>query len=390
MNYSFQNKKIAIFGAGIVGKIILNILEKKNIKIDCFFDNFIEEGTYVDGVIVHNFKTYRGELNYLYIISVQNIELIINQLYELEQCEFITINKIIEKKDLKNYLYLNTNDYKNLELSYYIHKNYSEKEKLNLNTLDLVITEKCSLKCKECSNLMQYYENPINYSLEILKKWVDVVANIYDEIYEVRIIGGEPFINKAIGNIINYLSLKKNIIRIVIFTNGTIIPNKKDLDIIKKKDVLVSISDYGILSNKINDLKKIFQDEDIKYDCKKIDEWVSCSSFFKHKRSLEQLKNVYKNCCAKNLATLLNGKIYPCPFIANAMNLKAIPKIANDFVSIENNSDFNSIKKSIIKNLTNKDFLESCDFCKGRPYFPEKTIPPHEQIKNKIKYEIIT
>ena len=68
MNYSFQNKKIAIFGAGIVGKIILNILEKKNIKIDCFFDNFIEEGTYVDGVIVHNFKTYRGELNYLYII----------------------------------------------------------------------------------------------------------------------------------------------------------------------------------------------------------------------------------------------------------------------------------------------------------------------------------
>ena len=73
---------------------------------------------------------------------------------------------------------------------------------------------------------------------------------------------------------------------------------------------MVSISDYGILSNKINDLKKIFQDEDIKYDCKKIDEWVSCSSFFKHKRSLEQLKNVYKNCCAKNLATLLNGKIY--------------------------------------------------------------------------------
>ncbi len=28
---------------------------------------------------------------------------------------------------------------------------------LNVKHLDLVLTEKCSLKCKDCSNLMQYY-----------------------------------------------------------------------------------------------------------------------------------------------------------------------------------------------------------------------------------------
>ena len=33
---------------------------------------------------------------------------------------------------------------------------------LNLNSLDIVLTEKCSLKCKHCSNLMQYYEKPID------------------------------------------------------------------------------------------------------------------------------------------------------------------------------------------------------------------------------------
>ena len=40
-----------------------------------------------------------------------------------------------------------------------------------------MITEKCSMKCKDCSNLMQYYENPINSDLNLLLKSIDKVMN---------------------------------------------------------------------------------------------------------------------------------------------------------------------------------------------------------------------
>ena len=43
-------------------------------------------------------------------------------------------------------------------------------QKLNIKYIDIMITEKCSLKCKDCSNLMQYYQKPVNSDLNILIK----------------------------------------------------------------------------------------------------------------------------------------------------------------------------------------------------------------------------
>ena len=43
-------------------------------------------------------------------------------------------------------------------------------DKLNLKTIDIQVTERCSLKCKDCSNLMQYYERPQNSEINVLFK----------------------------------------------------------------------------------------------------------------------------------------------------------------------------------------------------------------------------
>ena len=53
--------------------------------------------------------------------------------------------------------------------------------------MDVVITERCSLKCKDCANLMQYYEKPQNSDLEILFKSLDRMMECVDQIYEFRV-----------------------------------------------------------------------------------------------------------------------------------------------------------------------------------------------------------
>ena len=45
---------------------------------------------------------------------------------------------------------------------------YLKSNHLSLKTLDVQITERCSLKCKDCSNLMQYYTKPQNAEMEDL------------------------------------------------------------------------------------------------------------------------------------------------------------------------------------------------------------------------------
>ena len=46
------------------------------------------------------------------------------------------------------------------------------KDKLRVKHLDLVLTEKCSLKCKDCSNLMQYYSRQKDSEIHLLFKSV--------------------------------------------------------------------------------------------------------------------------------------------------------------------------------------------------------------------------
>ena len=94
-----------------------------------------------------------------------------------------------------------------------------QKEVLKVNSIDLVLTEKCSLKCKDCANLMQYYAKPIDEDYEQLTSSLDQFMNTIDYVREIRIIGGEPLIYKKIDLIVKQLLTYKNFDKIYVYTN---------------------------------------------------------------------------------------------------------------------------------------------------------------------------
>ena len=67
---------------------------------------------------------------------------------------------------------------------------------------------------------------------------------------------------------------------------------------------------------------------------------------------------------------MLNGKLFTCPFIANARNLKAIPDNKADYVDLL--SGDTNIKSKIRKLVKMKNFFPGCDYCDGRPHDPTK------------------
>ena len=77
---------------------------------------------------------------------------------------------------------------------------------------------------------------------------------------------------------------------------------------------------------------------------------------------------MFKECCAKQFYTLLSGKLYTCPFISNAYELKAIPDSPMDYVDLlENNQNLRGKIKRLVKM---EKFIPGCDYCDGRPYDP--------------------
>ena len=88
------------------------------------------------------------------------------------------------------------------------HEVYFDEDKTYLRSLDVMITTKCSLKCESCSNLMQYYKNPLDSEYEQILNSLDIISKNVDEISEFRVIGGEPFMNKKWAEIVYTIALR--------------------------------------------------------------------------------------------------------------------------------------------------------------------------------------
>lgn len=124
-----------------------------------------------------------------------------------------------------------------------------------LEGLDVVITEKCSLRCKECSNLMQYFENPVDTDYSLCIQSLDLLLTNISYVREVNILGGEPFCNRMWIDYVDWVSKYHNIGNILIYTNATICPKDEDLQRLKDKRIVFLISDYGKVSINLQKLR---------------------------------------------------------------------------------------------------------------------------------------
>jgi hypothetical protein len=237
---------------------------------------------------------------------------------------------------------------------------------------------------------MQYYKKPRDCDTKDLLKSIDRFCALIDEVNEFRIIGGEPFMNREFHLLTDKIINEPKVKKIVFYTNGTIIPNSTQLKSLMNKKVLIIITDYGALSKNIEGLTQTLRQKHIAFYAQKAHGWTDCSGITKHNRSSAQNTEIFRNCCAKNTVTLSEGKLYRCPFSANADRLLAVPRQENDFVDIlywKKGSEGIDEKRREIKDLLlNKHFLKVCDYCTGRSFMASE-IAPAVQTRAPLEYE---
>jgi sulfatase maturation enzyme AslB (radical SAM superfamily) len=251
------------------------------------------------------------------------------------------------------------------------HDGYLNADRLFIRSIDLIITERCSLRCRDCSNLMQYYQRPKDCDINMLLKSIDVFCAVVDEIMDFRAIGGDTFMSKDWPIIVERLIDEPKAKRVVLYTNGTIIPNEKYIPSLKSNKVLVIITDYGSLSRKLSGLKQMLEKNKIAYYILKVTEWLDCSAITPHNRSDEQNRQIYKKCCAKNMLTLSDGKLFRCPYAANAARLRAVPDYKDDYIDLFQQplgkTGIPETRNKVRNYILHKDYLKTCDYCNGRP-----------------------
>jgi len=373
---------IVIFGTKKVGSLTYHALKNAGIKVDYFCDDAEEalnKKSIFDIPIIssNELKKLNPELNifigawvvYQILIQLKKLKIknVHNSVNLFKNTDFSKIDTGMSTHEIRRRVDIYKAECNTLTKE--------ESSAVKVKYVDITVTEACSMKCESCSNLMQYYLTPKNSDTDLLFKSVDKLMKVVDTIYEFRVVGGEPFINKQIGKVINRLLEYKTIKEIVIYTNATIIPKGENFDCLKNDRVFVEITDYGNLSRKKDELIKLLEENNIRYTSI-VPVWTDSGKLRYQNASEEELIEKFNNCCMIDKTTILNGKLYRCPFSANAHNLNAIPQNKDDVVDLGDDSkSIDEIKVAVDQLHRNKKYLEACKHCNGRDHLAPKIKP---------------
>ena len=370
-NLKLQGSPVVIVAAVGESEAIANACKENGIVVSAICDNIQAKSQepFCGYEVIHTPTLPEKFPKARFIIASQHIQDCVEQLTSLGYDEFYSPLELLENYDVEKYTHQMSNLYLQARITVCkkSHKAYlGDNQKIYMRSIDLMITTKCSLKCESCSNLMQYFEKPKNYEFQSILDSLNIINANVDEIAEFRLIGGEPLMNTGWDQIVIDISDKFPDREIFIYTNGTIAPKDHKLEPLRGRKVNFIISEYGHLSRNLAKLKQQLDTHSLNYVSEAAEHWIDCSRVKHHKRAPAELKEVFKQCCVKYLYTLLDGKLYRCPFIANAAALNAIPDNPYNYVDLlSNTKDVEQEIKNLVKVAK---FFPGCDFCDGRPY----------------------
>lgn len=380
--------EVWIYGCGLAGQWLVSQFGSRGKKVRGFIDTDEKKsGKLISGQTVHQPKDVFGQRglakkNALIVISVIDIKDVLDLLHCLDSKinyvplgKHITIDskKMVENSEPEHFL-----SYA-LSAVEECHKGFLDPERLFLRSVDLIITERCSLKCRDCSNLMQYYSSPKNLSFEEIVQDFDRLMAGVDHVFEIRLIGGEPFMNKDIYRVLEHIITTPNISRVVIYTNAMVPINSKHAALLRNKRIVFSITNYGELGKKTSEVISQIEDLGITYRQGPPVNWTDSGTILSKKISAASAQDLFEKCCGKNLLTLSDGKLYRCPFAANGERLAAFSSEDGSGVSLS------ARKLEIKKYVSDRQHIAACKYCKGRS-FDSPEIIPAVQVKSPIDY----
>lgn len=382
-NKNLKNKDIIVFGLGRLGKRVVDFALSRDYNIIEIWDNYSKVNKYRGINVCKPHNNMDKNLPVIISAYVSKVdEIFIKQAINLGYTNILDFGElfVLEKLSYEEY-----NQFVNNIQRFRIKKTYSNKENIfSLPHIEIPITEKCTLRCKECADMMQYFKNPKDLDLNEHLQDVKALLSSVDYIEEIRILGGEPFICKNLHYYIKELLKYNNIGIITVITNGTLIPTNENLNCLKSNRVQVEISDYGKLSKKMSQLKELFKREKILYTILSYENWIECSGISKHNRTKDDNKAILLDCSTKWCLTIRNHKLFRCAFIAHGWHLKAIPEEDVEYVNLNITDNF-KIRENL-KSYLNKDMLLACDYCSGRSITNCSKCCVAEQIDRPLEY----
>lgn len=238
-------------------------------------------------------------------------------------------------------------------------------KELNIGYADVVLTTKCTLKCKGCGALMEYYEKPEHLDIDRIIQSLRVLIDACDHIKRIHLLGGEPLCYPWLFEVLEFLLDQNKVYQVGITTNGTLLLRDKRVKaILRNSKFVVDISFYGEdVSNRASELIQQLKENGIKYSLNnKGRGWVDFGDFENRNRPKAELKEQFSTCHFKWCRVVLDGKLYRCSRSAHGTYLNLIPVKIDDYIELLPPDP--NLRKRLWRYLYGPvQYIEACKFC---------------------------
>lgn len=262
-----------------------------------------------------------------------------------------------------------------------------------LKRFELDVTDRCSLKCKHCSAMMQYYKNPQHVPADTVIKDYERMLEIIDWTDDILIMGGEPFLHPELNRILravleNPLTDKK-VGTVKIMTNATILPNEEIIKTLSGTNVVVGMSNYKANSRSLDKIVEAFNSNNIKYIIVDIPYWKYVEQLQDREQPLDEEERLKARAlCSTRNRPVSHGKFYLCCFLKSAHHLNAVPTYDDMWVDIY----ADDVLERMYDYLDgSKPAPKACSWCNGDSLEQwrneEYNIQAAEQVKKPLEYK---
>lgn len=258
--------------------------------------------------------------------------------------------------------------------------------------LAIIVTLRCTLKCKLCCNCLPFYEDvpPIIPKEEIFRD-MEKAFLVFDRIEWLQFVGGELFMHPDMDKILlESFKYDRQFDKIILMTNGTLVPNNDVMEVLEahKEKFEVQISDYGELSYKIRELEAELGKRGIPYQTKSFHGdiqhyggWIDCGGFEDRGETADKIAYKFEHCWQVGLKNyhMYRGKIHSCIRSLFGRDLNKVDMPKDEYIDVYDEELSLEDMKRIAANFNSKP-LYSCKFCGGFDSAEGKRFPAAEQV----------
>ena len=250
----------------------------------------------------------------------------------------------------------------------------ANRNMMNILQVNTAVTTWCTLNCEKCNMFMPYYGERKHYTLTEMKEDIDILLKYVDYTFLYSFLGGEPFLNKDLKNIISYIgdTYSDRIGKLGITTNGTVVPDDETLYQIKKYQVTVNISDYTAVvpyQEKLDRLIDVLKKWEIAYIRNHMTEWKDFGFPNKPFHWGKEGGHDHMKSCSPLFHGINDKKFYYCHVIWSADKAGIYTAPESDYIDLtELEPDNEADKKKVWRYALGdceRGFLGFCMVCGG-------------------------